>query len=184
MALYEMPSSGDFDPYFKYNAKAGRFYFKNGDSEQEIQSPVFVADFDNIKKAWMHFMEGQAPSIEYFPTLDSQVAKPADGHKLGLEVRIFSEKLFDGVAVMSSNSINTCKGLSDVYAQYEAGKEKNAGKLPVVSFVEAKPIKGNYGTNYEPVFKIEKWVERPAAFDAVDDVAPVAATGTGGASEF
>jgi len=182
MALYTPPSSGDFLPFLKYNAKAGRFYFKQDGVETEVSDPVFVADFDNIKKAWMFFQEGQAPSVHYFPSLTEDVAKPDDSHKLGLELNVFSDKLFGGVATLSSNSINTCKGLSDVYALYEEGKEKNKGKLPVVAFVEATPIKGNYGTNYEPVFRIEKWVDRPDAFDGTEEEAPVAKAA--GGSEF
>lgn len=190
MSLYTPPTSGDFLPYFKYNAKAGRFYFKGTDGEVEIESPVFVADFDNVKKAWMLFREGTAPDIVYWPTLTDVPAKPTDDHKEGLELKIFSNNLFGGVAVFSSNSINTCTGISKIYAQYVAEKDKNEGKLPVISFVKAEAIKGNHGTNYEPVFAIEKWVDRPdelagvttEVVEAAPEVVKVAASG--GKSEF
>jgi len=194
MALYTPPSSGDFNPYLKYNAKAGRFYFKpQGGEETEVQNPVFIADFDNIKKAWMKFAEGMAPDIVYCPSLTDEGPKPSDGHKIGLEVLLYSQNLFGGVAEFASNSINTCKGLSDVYAIYEEQKGANAGKVPVVAFVEAKPVKNNHGTNYEPVFRIEKWVDRPEELTAekpvenvsasVETVEPAPAVAAGG-SEF
>lgn len=167
MSLYTPPSGGNFIPYVKYNAKAGRWYCKKDDQEVEVQNPVFVADLAKAKKAWMFFMEGQAPNIVEFPTLDAQVAKPSENHKLGIIVRFFSKANFGGVVEMMTNSINTCKALGELYDKYEAAPESKQGKLPVVKFTGALPIKGNYGTNYEPQFEIDKWADRPAEFDEV-----------------
>ena len=170
MSLYDAPS-GDFTPYVKYNAKAGRWYVKKDDAEVEVQNPVFVADLANAQKAWMYFMEGQAPNIEYFPSLDAQVAKPSENHKLGISVKLFSQANFGGVVKMESNSINTCSALGELHAQYEAAPESKKGKLPVVKVTGAEPIKGNYGTNFKPTFVIEKWVDRPAELDEVAEAA-------------
>lgn len=48
MGLNIVSQGGDFDPYVKYNAKAGRWYCKDGEGEKEVTNPVFVADFANI----------------------------------------------------------------------------------------------------------------------------------------
>ena len=167
MSLYTPPQSGDFTPYVKYNAKAGRWYCKKDGAEVEVQNPVFVADFANAKKAWMHFQEGQAPNVVYFDSLDAQIPQPSPNHKLGVSINLFSKASFGGVVKLESNSINTCKALGGLFEQYNNAPESKQGKLPVVKVTGANPIKGNYGTNYEPAFAIEKWIDRPTEFDAV-----------------
>lgn len=187
MSLYDAPS-GDFTPYVKYNAKAGRWYVKKDDAEVEVQNPVFVADLANAKKAWMHFMEGQAPNLVYFPSLDAQVAKPSENHKLGVSVNLYSDAMFGGVVKLESNSINTCSAIGELHAQFDAAPESKQGKLPVVKVTGAEPIKGNFGTNYKPVFVIEKWIDRPAALSEQSNDTPAAAPApvaqSSGLSEF
>lgn len=188
MSLYEAPS-GDMTPWVKFNGKAGRWYVKKDSTEVEVVNPVFVADLANAKRAWMHFQEGQAPNVVYFPTHDSAVPKPSENHKLGISLNLFSNAMFGGVVRMESNSINTCKALGELYASYSASDEAKAGKLPVVKVTGATPIKGNYGTNFAPVFIIDKWVVRPAEFDAASQpasapqAAPASIPSTG-VSEF
>lgn len=186
MSLYDAPS-GDFTPYVKYNAKAGRWYVRKEGDEVEVQNPVFVADFANVKKAWMWFMEGQAPNVVEFPALDAQVERPSENHKLGISLKLFSNDSFGGVVKLESNSMNTCSAISELHEQYEASAESKKGKLPVVKVTGAEAIKGQFGTNYKPTFVIEKWVDRPAAFVENEDSAPEAATeevAEAGASEF
>lgn len=186
MSLYSPPSTGDFLPYLKYNAKAGRCSFKNDEGEKELTNPEFVADFENVEKAWMFYMEGQAPDIVKFPDLTAQVPKPSDDHKLGIILKVYSKNLFGGLAEFSSNSMLTCSALNELYEKYDQSKSDNAGKLPVVKFTGATPEKGKYGTNYKPVFEITKWVDRPADFDEVsvsNDTAPAPAPQSS-ASEF
>lgn len=185
MSLYNAPTGNS--NFVKFNSKAGRWFVKKDGVEAEIANPVFVADFANAKKAWMHFQEGQAPNVVYFPDLKAQVAQPTPNHKLGVSLPLFSNSLFGGVVKLESNSINTCKALGGLFEQYEKSPESKDGKLPVVKVTGANPIKGNYGTNYEPVFAIEKWIDRPAELDATPapqsapaQAAPVASV----ASEF
>lgn len=182
MSLYTPPQTGDFVPYVKYNAKAGRWYVKKDGAEAEVQNPVFVADFANAKKAWMWFQEGQAPNVVYFDTLDSQIPQPSPNHKLGVSMMLFSKAMFGGVVKLESNSINTCKALGGLFDLYSDAPESKAGKLPVVKVTGANPVKGNYGTNYEPVFAIEKWVPRPSEFDEAKS--PAAQPPASAASEF
>lgn len=173
MSLYTPETNSK--PFVKYNAKAGRWFFQ----DNEVQNPSFVADFENVKKAYMFYKEGQAPDVVVFPSLDAQVEKPSENHKLGLIVEVFSNDLFGGVVEFSSNSSITCGALSDLYEEYEKGANDNKGKLPVVKVTGAEAISGQYGTNYKPLFEIEKWVDKPAAFDA-----PVQAQEASGGSEF
>lgn len=169
-------TQGNFDPYVKYNAKAGRWYTKNESGEEiEIQNPVFVADFDNIKTGWLLFMEGQGPSKVWDADLRTPAPKPDDKHKRGFSLRCFSKTSFGGVAELSSSSMHLCASINDLYVAYEADKAKNAGKLPVVKYTGATPMKDKMGTNYKPNFVIDKWVARPVEFDeGGEKAAPVA----------
>ena len=183
-------STADFDPYVKYNAKSGRWY-NNEDSE--INSPVFIADFANIKTGWFLFLEGQAPDKVLDSVLGQQGAKPSDTHKRGFVLRLFSSKSFGGVVELSGSSMHLNNAITDLYNQYDSAAESKEGKLPVVAFTGSTPSKDKFGTNYKPNFTIEKWVDRPAEFDASGAPTPEATVqqpdapsqaATTGASEF
>jgi len=179
MAL-NIVSQGSFDPFVKYNAKAGRWYLKKDDQEIEIQNPVFVADFENIKTGWLFFAEGQAPSKEWDASLSVQAPRPSDKHKRGFALRLYSKASFDGVVELSSSSMHLCAAISDLHTQYEAQRGANPGMLPVVKYTGSVPMKDKMGTNYKPNFVIEKWVARPAELSdgtpvAANQSAPVAA---------
>lgn len=184
MSLYTAPTSEDFLPFAKYNAKSGRWSVKKDGAENEVANPVFIADFDNAKKAWMYFAEGQAPSIIDFPSLDAQVPRPSENHKIGIKFSLFSKASFGGVVQFSSNSNLTCKSFGALYDTYEAERGNNPGKLPVIKFTGSTPEKGKYGTNYMPNFVIEKWVDRPVEFDAVQDKAAPVQAAANTSSEF
>jgi hypothetical protein len=176
MSLYTPPSSEGSAPYVKYNAKSGRWYVKKDGEEIEVQTPTFVADLKNARRAWMHFEKGQAPNVFYFPTIDANTPKPSDKHKLGLSIHLFSPTTFGGVVRMESCSIATCTALGKLYDQYDKANESKQGFLPVVKATGTIGIPSDYGTNYEPVFVIEKWIPRPKEFDEVEGnaAAPVA----------
>lgn len=187
-SLYNV-SNGDFTPYVKYNAKAARWYVRKDSQDVEVQNPVFVADFANVKKAWMYFKEGQAPDVQYFESITDNMPKPSENHKLGLSINLFSENSFGGVVKLESNSANTCSAISELYDEYNKAPESKEGKLPVVKVEGAEAVKGNYGTNFKPKFRIEKWVARPAAFDEIGQSAPAnnaapAAADNSAVSEF
>lgn len=154
--------SGEFRPYCKYNAKAGRWYVKKDEEETEVPNPTFVADFDNIKTGWFLFLEGQAPNIVHDPSLSQAAPKPSDAHKRGFELNLFSQSLFGGVVVMTAASMHLNNAINEVYEQYEAQRGANAGKLPVISCTGTTPMKDKMGTNYKPNLTLVKWVDRPA----------------------
>lgn len=184
MALNIVSQGGDFDPYVKYNAKAGRWYIKGENGEEEVQSPVFVADFANIKTGWLLFLEGQAPDKVWDASLTQPAPKPSDAHKRGFGLRLFSKSFFGGVVDLSGASMHLNNAVNDLYVSYEAAPEAKQGLLPVVKFTGATPMKDKMGTNYKPNFVIEKWVPRPAEFDASNDEAPAQAAPAASVSEF
>lgn len=178
--------SGDFTPWVKYNAKAGRWYIKGDNGDVEVQNPVFVADFANIKTGWFYFASGQAPEKVLDPSLTQRAEKPArtytdsktgavkDAFKRGFLVNLYSKQNFGGVVELSSTAEAICTPIGELYKLYSESAESKTGQLPVVSVKGANPVTGKHGTNYVPVFQIEKWVARPAELEGSESTAPVA----------
>lgn len=184
-------TGGDFGPYVKYNAKAGRWYMKGTDGEIEVQNPVFVADFDNIKTGWLLFLEGQAPSKVWDESLQTPAASPSEKHKRGFQLRLFSNDNFGGVVELASSSMHLCASINEMYSKYDSEKNSNQGKLPVFKYTGSTPMKDKMGTNYKPNFEFVKWVDRPAELDttsqepaASQNNAPATAQVASGGSEF
>lgn len=167
-------SSGEFTPFVKYNAKADKWFTRQEGEDVEIARPTFIADLKNIQTGWYLYAEGQAPSIVLDPDLTTKAAKPSDKHKRGFEMHVFSQNSFGGVVKFGSASMHVCNAIAELYNEYEASAEGKAGELPVVECAGSVPQKDKFGTNYKPVFKILKYVARPAELD--NAVAPAAAT--------
>jgi len=181
MGLNIVSQGGDFDPYVKYNGKAGRWYVKKDEQEVEVSNPTFVADFDNIKTGWFYFKAGSAPEKVFDRSLSEPAAKPEktyvddkgvtrDCFRRGFELRLFSNAAFGGVVVLSGSSMHLNNAINELYEAYETGRGANAGMLPVISCTGTLPMKDKMGTNYKPVMAIVKWVPRPAEFEAAPSV--------------
>ena len=163
--------TGNGKPYCKYNAKADKWFVRGADGEDvEIGRPTFVADFDNIATGWLLFREGQAPERVMDASIDRAAPLPGDGFKRGFVVMAYSPKFFGGAAEFASASIHLSNAIKDVYAQYEAERASNTGKLPVIACSGSQAMKDRYGTNYRPIFAIVQWVERPADLPNVSPV--------------
>lgn len=164
MALNLSTASGEYTPYLKFNGKAGRWYTKGegeGDEEYEVMQLTAVFDLAQIKTGWITFAEGSAP--EYLWDIDGQrQPKPGGKAKQGFALTVFSPKTIGGVRELASNSNGMIAAIQALYQAWEAAPESKLGKLPVVSCTQVLPVKNKYGTNYQPVLSIVKWVERPA----------------------
>jgi len=155
--------SGNFRPILKYNAKAGRWAFRNGEGEVEIDEPTFVVDLYNTATGWAAFREGEAPERAFDPAPGTRAAKTRDDQKRCLMVLTYASESFDGVAEMCTTSMHMLNAIKDLYGQFrEVAEKKKDGKLPVVKCVGTTPSKDKFGTNYKPNLEIVDWVERPA----------------------
>lgn len=171
MAL-NIGGSASLKNYVKFNAKADKWFVRGADGEDaEIQRPTFVADFDNIATGWLLFREGQAPERVMDTSIDKAAPLPGEGFKRGFVVMAYSPKFFGGAVELASASIHMSNAIKDVYAQYEADKAANAGKLPVIACTGSQAMKDRYGTNYRPTLAIAKWVDRPAELPSVSPIA-------------
>jgi hypothetical protein len=177
MPLNLSVSDGEFTPYLKYNAKAGRFYAKpEGGDEIEITSPMIAIDMANIRTGWLYYAEGSGPEKLWDPSPEVAAPRPPGPKKFkrGFEVLVIGNAMIPGtnqrlgLREFSSTAGNVITSILRMHAEYEAGLAANPGKVPVYACTGVKPITGSYGVNYEPLFSLRQWVERSrvSEFDA------------------
>lgn len=166
MAFMTAPTGGgDFTPYVKYNAKAGRWYTKRdeeGAEEFEIADMTAAFDLENLQTGWFLFATGVAPVKVMDPSLAEAAASPGEGYKRGFRVELFSEKNLLGKRELSGTAGSVIDAMNDLHDDWLAGKDANAGKLPVVKCTGVQPVTNKHGTNYRPVLEIVAWTDRPA----------------------
>lgn len=169
--------NGDIVPYVKYDARAGRF-FRNDRTEQNgaysnnavdiTGNFKAVMDLENLEVGYILFAAGQAPQYLLAKLGTELPAKPADAKwKQGMRVMMKLHASCGGdIRETTSNASAFLKGFDDLHTQYEAEKDKNPGKLPIVVLKTTQPITSGTGdkksTNYQPVFEIAGWSARPA----------------------
>lgn len=161
--------SGDFVPFCKYNAKAGRWYSKD-DAGDEFEVEKFKAyfDFANIKTGLFKFAAGQAPQQVLDSAAGSGDAVAPDGDstfKRGFQLNVFSPKL-GGVREFSSTAGVVNGPMNILYDEWLADE---SGNTPMVECKKVNAIEGKHGTNFEPELKITKWGKRPVEFDATPE---------------
>ena len=166
---------GDFIPYIKYNAKAGRWTSKGDDGEQfEVENLVGAIDLANIRTGFMKFMTGVAPEYVYDSAAGANDAeKPDDRFKRGFTVNIFSKKI-GGLRELSSNAGVVNSVMNTLYDTFEDEQASNAGKVPVLKCNGVTAVESKHGTNYAPNLELSKWASRPAEFDALAAPTPPA----------
>ena len=152
---------GEFKVYVSYNAKAGRWYTKEDkpDAQQfEVTDMTAVFDMDNLQTGWFLFAPGVAPVKSFDPSLASAAPKPGEGFKRGFQIDVFSSKNLLGVREFSATAGIVIDAMNDLHDHWLAGKDANAGKLPVVKCVGVTPVTNKHGTNYKPQLEIVSWV--------------------------
>lgn len=190
MPLNLSVNDGDFTPYLKYNAKAGRFYCKaeGATEETEIVNPILAFDMANIKTGWLFYAEGSGPEKVWDSSPEIAAPKPSGPKKFkrGFEVMVIGNGLIPrtsqkiGLREMSSTAANVITAMLRMYAEYEAGATQHPGEVPIFACEGVKPINGAYGVNYEPLFTLKGWVARsrvPAFDEHAQTAAPPAANG-------
>jgi hypothetical protein len=162
MPLALEPRTGDFTPYLKFNGKAGRWYIKNdmGD-EVEVTDLNAIFDLAQIKTGWILFTEGAAPDTVWDNGAMSQ--QPSPKHRRGFSVNVFSPQKLGGVREYSSSSNVSIVSIKELHDAFERAPEAQQGLVPVVKCERIDPIKSKFGTNFQPVLKIDRWVNRPEA---------------------
>lgn len=176
MAIGFTPGNGsaDFLPILKYDARAGRTFRVDRADGMSIPTEVAfkaVVDMENVEVGWMHFMAGAAPDMRLYPLGGVWGDQPSPQHKRGLRVLVKLSKDTGGdVRELASSSASFLRAFDALHDTYLAGAAANPGKLPVVVITKTVPVtskgSGQSSTNYEPVFAISAWVDRPADLKA------------------
>jgi hypothetical protein len=167
---------GDFTPVLKYDARAGRFFrvervnTGNGFENEDVditQGVKFLADFENVEVGYARFVAGQAPDFHLVPMGSQLPAKPSEQHSSVVRFMLKLAKECGGerpIREISGASKAFRGAIEAVYRQYLEQKDKNPGKLPVITCEKITPVKTGTGvqssTNYHPTFKISGWSER------------------------
>jgi len=167
MTSLNLSTGGEFSPFLKYNAKAGRWFVRGDNAiDIEVPNPRFAIDLENIRVGWVLFPQASPPSFVW-DVQGMRAPKPDGDYKDGFKVFIMGTDVQPalagkslGVREWSSNAYAAKAGMMDIHRQYQEGKAQNPDKVPVVRCVSVKVIKGEYGDSFEPVFVIEAWVER------------------------
>ena len=168
MPLPLSTSDGEFTPYLKYNAKAGRFYVRPQGATQdvEVMNPRLAFDMEHIKTGWLFYQEGVGPE-KVWDQGGKQGPRPPGPQKWkrGFEVMVFGvDDLPDvgrlGLREFSSTASNVIGCILKMYAAYEMDALANPKKVPFYVCKRVIPIQGAYGTNYEPEFILMGWVDR------------------------
>lgn len=187
MPLNLSVSDGDYTPYFKYNAKAGRYYARpeGATDDVEIVKPVLAFDMQNVRTGWLFYTEGSGPEKVWDPSPSQAAPRPPGPRKFkrGFEVMVFGNSVIPGTTQriglreFSSTAANVIASMLRMYADYEAGLAANPNCVPVFACEGVRPITGTFGTNYEPIFVLKSWVPRSRipAFDEHVNTAPARA---------
>lgn len=174
-----LTGGGESGGFFKYDAKDGVMKL---DGEELPKNASWVMDFENAETGWMAF----APFSDFShlvkvgnpwgPNPQPGTKEERSPYRIGFKIMCYSEKHLGGVKELMSNTKKTKDGMELLSVEYDEGIGSNAGKLPVVqlkSTIEIKETGG--GKNYQPVFGIVKWVDRPAEMNGGAAPAPAAA---------
>ena len=166
MPLNLEPRSAEFIPYVKFNAKAGRWYSKTETGDEfEVANMTAIFDLESIRVGWLHFQEGLAPDATW-DSGPTAAAAPTPQHKRGFSLNVYSKKELGGVRELSSTSNITIVAIKELYEKFENAPERKKGMVPVVRCENVLPIKSKFGTNYQPVLSLLRWVARPAELPA------------------
>jgi hypothetical protein len=183
MGLNLPSSDGNFSkvPIIKYDSRAGRIFrvdrteTASGWEANQIELPqhVFQAVFDieQIEVGWLHFPTGGAPDLRMVKLGQPFPDKPSDKHRAGFRVYMKLGKESGGdLRELAANAAVAVKGMDALVDLFDAGVKLNPGKLPLVKLGSTLAVttsgKGPQGqpvssTNYQPVWEIVRWIDRP-----------------------
>lgn len=170
--LTESKSSGDIIPIVKWDAKIGEMMRVDRDqdmsgawikNEEEISFPVkFVADLDAIEVGWLSF-GGGAPDFRMVRIGEEMPERPSAGHKNAFRLRIYNKEM--GLREFSHTAKTVHRKMNELHDQFEAERDANAGKLPVVEIESTDTVTMDTpqgpGRFKVPNWKIVAWVDRP-----------------------
>jgi hypothetical protein len=172
----------DSAPVLAFNAKAGRLFLldrvqdTNGDwspkkTDVTMQQPAFAVDFGRLETGWIHFSGGRAPIFIMAPHGQQCPPEPDSPgtsntgrtlrFKAGFRLPVISQAI-GGVREFAGNSGAMITGMNELHTLFEAAPEARAGQIPVVRMTDVLEVQSGQSSNFQPVFTIIAWADRPA----------------------
>lgn len=172
MSLNLSNATGTFTHHIRYAASTSSWSMSRTDGQNGQLNFTFtaaIADLANIQTGWCHIAEG-AFDWKADASITHPAPKPVDGRewKRGFKLAFFSKTLFgeEPIRELCTSGTGVVKSIEALYAQYEAERGANDGKVPVVEYKGSVPLKVGKGNTTVPTLVITKWVERPIELDA------------------
>ena len=156
-------NNGSGNSYIRFAPQANAW--TNRDSE-EIQLKKVVMDLDSVQTGWLMIGAG-VRDWQPDEVLGAKSQSPGEGYKRGFVVTLYSKEL--GLVDWSANAYGPCKGFEKIYNECDKAADDNAGKLPVIEYVNSTAEKVGKGNTRVPNFKLAGWVARPAGMNADGD---------------
>lgn len=186
----ETSGGGDFTPLIKYDARAGRMFKTdrtqdgggnwNTDQIDITQGFAAVFDLENVEVGYAYFAAGTAPIWSMVPLgaplpprpegVDDK-GKPRFKQTFRMKTKL-AKALGGDMRELASQAKVVIAAIDALHSEFEAEKAKHPGQLPIVSMLSTIPVKsgggagGQSSTNYQPVFEISSWIDRPAELKA------------------
>ena len=161
-------NNGSGNSYIRFAPQANAWTNRDG---EEIQLKKVVMDLDSVQTGWLMIAAGMR---DWQPdeVLGAKSQAPGEGDKRGFQVTLFSREI--GLVDWSANSYGVCKGFEKIYNECEKAAGDNAGKLPVIEYINSTPEKVGKGNTRVPNLKLVSWVARPAGMnpDGGDEFEP------------
>jgi hypothetical protein len=175
---WELPFS-NFDPTLKFNGKTGKLTVEN-DEELPIGTmmifDVYVLGKDEdqrviptAKQAWIRYGRGQVPDFHGAVRFGQKLGpQPTEDHKRGWRLGVGVEG--KGIYDFSPNAWGTCQVTQRIVVQsLHLADEYHDGGVPLVEFQGAEERSYERGDAFAPIFKIVKWIARPAYMKRDDE---------------
>lgn len=135
-----------------------------------MTQPAFAVDFGRLEVGWAHFAAGVAPQwsmVYYGQSLPAKPSSPGKDDK-GKDMSYRSAfrvvvvgKQVGGMRELAGNSGAIINGMNELHTQYECAPEAAQGKIPLVKMTNVLEVKAGQSSNFQPVFAIQSWVDRP-----------------------
>lgn len=175
-------SDEDRTPILAFNAKAGRLFFIDREQQPDgewttvkdditMRQPTFAVDFGRLETGWIYFSQvGPQFSMAFYgQPMPAQPDSPGNNavgkalrFKAGFRVPVISQAI-GGLRELRGNAGALINGMNELHTKYEAAPEARAGKIPLVRMADVTEVRSGQSSNFQPVFTIDGWVDRPAA---------------------
>jgi hypothetical protein len=174
MALGKRRSSAAaFDPIIKMDCRQGtvvrcdRQQAEDG-NWQTVPMPIATEDFEAVadlagmKVGYLCF---SPPDFKLVPVGEDYGDPPSDNHREGFKLRLLLRNgAGEGVHELASTAAAMWQSVDELHDEYEDGKAKHKGKLPVIGIAEWVRVATRQGTTFRPIFEITSWVSTPKEF--------------------